>query len=125
MHRILSNFKFLFVFGHLNTIFRILLFDSAVPISTLYHVMRGIRRSNYDISQIIKTQFISEYNDESSSSTPLSSEVNFGAESNAFCCPLAKFDTKVNFDGSTNCHGPFTHSLLMLACQLQSLSGPF
>ena len=52
--------------------------------------MRGIRRPNYDISQIIITQFISEYNDESSSSTPLSSEVNFGAESNAVLLPAGQ-----------------------------------
>ena len=40
--------------------------------------------------QIIITQFISEYNDESSSSTPLSSEVNFGAESNAVLLPAGQ-----------------------------------
>ena len=39
---------------------------------------------------MIITQFISEYNDESSSSTPLSSEVNFGAESNAVLLPAGQ-----------------------------------
>ena len=40
--------------------------------------------------QIISSKNISEYNDESSSSTPLSSEVNFGAESNAVLLPAGQ-----------------------------------